>query len=136
MAGEHDEVEYDSVGDPILAVLVGMADREEASFSVSLTVAGVLVTGHVVGAGTYLRTLALQLRDAGGQPLDEVMEGLAEDYPSEPEFADDSDVEPVPALYLHLRDAVIWTGSQPFEAALWRCRLEAVDGFSFEMLGL
>jgi len=128
-------VEGDVRTDPILRLWVEEANAGGANETVTLWVAGTIVTGTLAAAYEYLEDLAASWSKApGGEKLAANYSALAL---QEKERVDllGGERDDLPASYIHLRNAkVLPAGANTpssGDGSSWRGRLDRVDGFSF-----
>jgi hypothetical protein len=140
-----------------LAFLVGFVNRTPLSFTITLNVSGLLVSGTVVGGKEYFEGVAEVVSQ--GFPTEENLQGLirqliaapAEIYVTHDKSGSKSSTtdEQQPAAvdasaeddeqspgFIHLKDARFWSpaGPLPFSqqrGIWWRGRIQAIDGFIF-----
>ena len=136
-----------AANDPDLASIVQITDAFGLEYDVVLTLAGLVVSGTLIGA----RAHAAQVADlVQGEDPDETFRGAlagrfrqrAEDLRDggagsklgalDPEGPEGEDLEPMPSVaYVHLRDVTVLPGSGgATHLDLWRGRLADVAGWS------
>ena len=126
--------------DWFLQSLVSIVNNESASIPITLSVGGLLISGEMIGGKTYFNEFARQFKDSfkdlnskTAATIEESFKRLGEVYDLIPQKAQEHASLPEPRL-IHLRNAQTYhAGGSPIpaeEGALWRGRLEAVDGFS------
>ena len=132
--------------DWLLQSLVSIVNNESASIPITLSVGGLLIAGEMIGGKTYFNEFARQFKAGLGEIskqtagiIEESFIRLGDVYDRIPQAAQGHPSVPAPRL-IHLRKAQTYpAGGNPIpsdEGALWRGRLEAVDGFSLGRLSL
>jgi len=142
----NDEVESrgaDSVHgvDHHLAELVGIVNRSNGEFAITLTVGGMLISGLLTGGKRYHEEFAEQFLKGMGdlepetsEPIKEFFKGFGAIYARQ-----EGDEMPEPlTTFIHLREARFFVpGAAPVPAnggVLWRGRLVKVDGYHLGIL--
>jgi hypothetical protein len=125
--------------DRFLSALVQVLEASRGNWvGVTLSVKGLVVSGVAVSSSEYLRGVAAELREAGGQDgaqsVAEALEGLAGTI----DQARDTPETSARPEFIHLKNARILAGSQmvPPSGMWWRARLSEVDGFTVGLLSL
>ena len=106
-----------------------IAANNGLSFSITLNVGGILISGLLIGGKEYFQEFGRVFQDAHPNDPDRTYEksiqALGDIY-------DGSDAKE-PPLYIHLKDAKFYSGGigsgTPKDGALWRGRISSVDGF-------
>lgn len=113
--------------DPILEALVQQVEAG-ASFSITLHVGGLVVSGTLVNLEAFLELQAAAIRDRG---VGEGVEGMAALFDRMCELVRDSDRDrdDFTPRYINLSDVTTFAGAQTFKTTLWRGPLSAVDGW-------
>jgi hypothetical protein len=128
--------------DWLLDTLVRLVNSTpDAAFGITLNVAGVIVSGHLISGRDYMERLGRDLTDgvrsSGTAPehVVRIVDGF--NKLGETQYGGEIDQQP-PAGYIHLRDAIFFAPNQgqvsTLDAALWRGKLASVDGFAFGVL--
>jgi hypothetical protein len=131
--------------DPLLELVVNMLDRTGPTrFTATVSIAGSVLSGHLIGEPEYLRLYAEQwpllfrndpeTADVMRIPYLERSKKLAEDLQAA--GLNDPDMAP---RFAHFRDARWVTGGQLMPSAggfLVRVRLDRIDAFSFGAFGV
>jgi len=117
--------------DWILAWLVGLAERG-LEISITLTVGGKLISGHIIGGRKFFDGLAELTKGASANEAG-YQEVMAENFLSWQEVYPKSedipkDHVPHPA-FIHLSNANVQLGNNFVKANFWRGKLTSVDGF-------
>jgi hypothetical protein len=138
--------------DWLLSILIATANRVPLSFGITLNVPGGLVSGTVVSGNEFFHGVAAEMSKVGeaGEELAKVMREIAVSrYPmtqlQPPDEREEDDAEPEldtdPGYkgvgYIHLKDARIYSASQPIpgdRGVWWRGKLGDVAGFCFGTL--
>jgi len=133
--------------DPMLNLIVNLAETVGVEFPITLFVNGSTITGVVINYKTYLREIIGAMREGreGSNELGRVfidtftgaMEKRAEEIPDLLSEEDEEEKHP-PRRFIHLRNARVIAGSNFFptqgRGLIWRGRISSVDGFSFGTL--
>jgi hypothetical protein len=132
--------------DWLLQSLISIVNNESASIPITLSVGGLLISGDMIGGKTYFNEFARQFKDGFTDISSETAATIEESFQRLGDIYDPLQKGPqgnVPLAQphlVHLRDARIYHSgaSRAFseKSALWRGRLEAVDGFSLGRLSL
>ena len=125
-----------NTSDWFLQTLVGMSNNSDVSFSITLNVGGVLVSGELIGGEEYFNGFANDLKMAG-LPANaaDLFKKFGDIYVKQREQkeANQDDNTIPPPQYIHLKNARIFhPGGNPIptnRGVWWRGRLDAVDGF-------
>jgi hypothetical protein len=135
---EFEETEGASLSvDLMLETFVCLAEEQDLSLGVTLTIHGLLISGNIISFQKYLEGIAQGFESAtGNQKIGQI---LAESYRNASQeylkIRKDEGLEELPPrLYIHLSNAKFIFGNTivPTETGVyWRGRLEEVDGFSF-----
>jgi len=132
--------------DWFLQSLVSIVNNESANIPITLSVGGLLISGEMIGGKTYFNEFARQFKDGFREissqtatTIEESFKKLGDVYDLIPTEAQAQAAVPDPRL-IHLRNAQTYhSGGNPIPSeagALWRGRLDAVDGFSLGRLSL
>jgi hypothetical protein len=122
--------------DWFLRFLVQTVNGTEISYTITLNVGGLLVSGELIGGHKYFEGISEELKKAG---LDSegagLIKSLGDYYIKDREEEQDSASKTFkPPVCIHLRNAQIFhPGGTPIptnHSIWWRGRLNAVDGFS------
>ena len=117
--------------DVLLAALTRATAEDGFGIGLSLATHGVMVSGQTISPGDWLKLHAeesVARGDAGADFMTELAAGAG----GQPMQKTDIEADPRETYgYLHLKDAVVYSGSQSFAVALWRVPLKAVDGWRF-----
>jgi hypothetical protein len=146
-------VDVNTEPDGMLSTFVGLANRIELEFGVTLHVSGIIISGTLISFGTYLKSVAESVRMMNAPPghetgaesfaasfdhlYEEYQAGIAE-FSSRASGGEDDLPSGQPwDPYIHLRDAVVWApGAQPtLPKTLWRGRLSHVSAWSIGTFG-
>ena len=115
------------MSDPLLKRLIESRENsgQDLGSAVTLSVAGVLVSGTMIRRAAYLSALASQFTAASklapGQEVEMHLDVFAEIEESSGEASD----------YVHLMDVVVQSGNFGIDLPLWRVPLASVDGFQY-----
>lgn len=133
---ECEEAEEASLSvDPMLETFVSLAEEQDISLGVTLTIHGLLISGNIISFQKYLEGIAQGLESAtGNQKIGQI---LAESYRNaSQEYSETRREEGLeelpPRQYIHLSDAKFRFGDSvvsPGTGVYWRGRLDEVDGF-------
>lgn len=134
--------------DPLLRLLVSVANEHGVHLSVTLSVGGMLVSGMLVGNSHYFEGISTMLRTASAdEQMSRVRDVIADSFgkvgeqlrprQASTDAAESANSERGPSpSHIHLRDARFYGGPGNLvpllnneEGAWWRGRLEAVDGW-------
>lgn len=108
--------------------------ESETTFSITLNVGGILVSGELIGGKHYFNGFAntLKMSEFPSDAAD-VFKDFGEIYTKQREKKEDDKETNPPPQYIHLRNARIFhPGGRPIptnQGVWWRGRLQAVDGF-------
>lgn len=119
--------------DPILKTFVRLAEEQNLSLGVTLTIHGLLISGNIISYQKYLEGIAQGFESATGnqeigQILAESFRNASQEYM---EIRREEGLEELPPpLYIHLSDARFMSGNTIVQKGVyWRGRLDEVDGF-------
>lgn len=134
---EFEETEEASLSvDLMLETFVCLAEEQDVSLGVTLTIHGLLISGNIISLQKYLEGIAQGFESTtSNQKIGQI---IAESYLNATQeylkIRTDGGLEELPPrLYIHLSDANFIFGNTivPTETGVyWRGRLEKVDGFS------
>lgn len=117
-------------GDFILELLIGIAEKDNA-IPITLNVGGLIVSGFLISQAAYFKEFMY------GAMYRQYQKGIEED----PTLAESKEAESETRLhkFIHLRNAkIFYPGQKPIpgegDGFLWRGRIAAVDGYSYERL--
>ena len=112
--------------DPMLVALMRLAEHG-ITITVTLSVNGTALSGHVIGQQQYLQKVRKQFNS---HVHEENWPGLFDILSLFEDVSEESN-----ELYLHLAKAApqIASGSKEMPKGLWRIKLSEIDGFSFGM---
>lgn len=132
--GLNDFVSKDWALDLLLDEMFGHLDQnQDTSFSITLNVGGVIVSGLAIPSDAWAGLFASRLSEAH-QQSGEVFQELWNRFRADTkEKMKDRDAEGLPVLarrYIHLRDARVFSGAGVLEMGLWRGLVEEVSGWS------
>lgn len=126
----------DEDADWFLQNLVSSVNKGAVSFTITLNVGGLLVSGMLISGRTYFKEFGSQFEDAfpsdgeKERTIEKAIHNLTKIY-DEPESGEGSSQPP--PRYIHLRDAKFYHpslgGAMPSQGILWRGRLNVVEGF-------
>jgi hypothetical protein len=109
----------------------------EKGLKVSLTIScrGTVISGTLVSTNEYFAYVGRQFSASPSEAAREIGQALqsAQATGAFEEVSDSSDVSPEPR-YVHLVDASLCSGAHKEQSqgpAAWRCRLDAVDAWTF-----
>ena len=148
-------------GDAILRHILGLVHYELLHPEITIAVNGLLVTGKAISEVEYLGEFVGRNKATYGPLISQVTESLVRRYRLRCSEIDEvriaerwdvdaqydiDDLDKVDELvdqvagnieHVYLRDARFFTtgNSSPVSVNLWRCRLDAVDGFSIDETG-
>ncbi len=112
--------------DPYLVDLVDYVNRSGAHVPLRVSVAGALLSAHLIPAAEWMRMQSADpARHEGAEWLAYRLAQMAQDLPGSATPFDDGDEAELPR-YCHLAEMA---AGQPTGAS-WRVRLAAVDGWS------
>ncbi|MEQ9000526.1 MAG: gas vesicle accessory protein GvpU [Coleofasciculus sp. B1-GNL1-01] len=133
---EFEKTEVTSLSvDLMLETFVSLAEEQDFSLGVTLTVHGLLISGHIISFQKYLEGIAQSFESAtGNQKIGQI---IAESYRNASqeysEIRRAQGIEELPTRrYIHLSDARFRFGDSvvsPGTGVYWRGRLDEVDGF-------
>ena len=131
---EFEETEEASLSvDPMLDKFVSLAEEQDISLGVTLTIHGLLIAGNIISFQKYLEGIAQGFESAtGNQKIGQI---IAESYRNASQeylkIRTEQGLEELPhRLYIHLSDAKFMCGNGTVQTGVyWRGRLEEVDGF-------
>lgn len=125
--------------DEILKHLVQRTEETGGGNSITLSLHGIIVTGTMIRSKVYYETISTVL-DKRRKVLnkDRYFNKRWKDYKDEyksfiealKKKADDN-IQTHENENLHLEDVKLWQSSTSYALPLWRCKLSAIDGFSF-----
>lgn len=111
--------------DNVLEAFVEAANKDEFTLDISLLVNGAIVSGTLVSAKEYFKSLSKTFKDGN-----DTAEDFSEKFSSASDSADSTDAK---VQYIHLKDTRIYLGdSKPTPSTgkiLWRGELNKVDSF-------
>ena len=121
--------------DPMLKTFVRLAEEQNLSLGVTLTIHGLLISGNIISYQRYIEGIAQGFESATGNQ--EIGQILAESYRNVSQeylkIRKEEGLEELPYLqYIHLFDARFRFGNSvvpPETGVYWRGRLDEVDGF-------
>ncbi|AJD92523.1 gas vesicle protein GvpU [Jeotgalibacillus malaysiensis] len=112
--------------DNVLESFVQAANKYEFTLDISLNINGAVVTGTMISAGEYFKSLSEEFAEGN-----EVAEKLAEQLSETGENAESNAGSE--ANFIHLKDTKIYNGDSKATPSkgkiLWRGKLDEVDGF-------
>lgn len=129
------------ITDDVLQFLLWFVDQREqqGDLSLTVTVGGTLVTGLLIGEQEYFSRVGTMFSRGVPGLSAESRESLDRFWSTWVDRREQSPEDKVRLAFLHLADAHVIVGDGigvPRPAGvLWRCRLDAVDGYFFEQLG-
>jgi hypothetical protein len=111
-------------------------EEEHQEFSITLNVAGMLITGDLISYDTYLKDFL----DGAIAKAFQTVEKQYKSFKQEMEEID-KEAEEKPHNFIHLKNAKFIIPGQPpvpgeQEGTLWRGRLSSVDGFVIGKLAI
>lgn len=111
--------------DFLLRYLTRLADHG-AKMNIMLNVHGLVITGELVGNGTYLHEMERTVikDDEIEEKMDDFFNKMQE------KFTKETGVDDFESGYIHMRDVTIQAGENEIKQPLWRGRASQVDGFS------
>jgi hypothetical protein len=121
--------------DLMLETFVSLAEEQDFSFGVTLTIHGLLISGNIISFQKYLEGIAQGFESAtGNQKIGQI---IAESYRNASqeysEIRREQGLEELPPRrYIHLSDARFRFGTSvvpPGTGVYWRGKLDEVDGF-------
>src|SRR5688500_18567887 len=122
--------------DLLLNVLLGLLSSTVTNFGLTVVVSGTLVSGQAIDRDVLLEEWLTKLNNAsggGGIGVSRAFRFNIEEYGGAYSVADDlTDVDK--PSYVHLRDAVAFSGSTPYTLGLFRARLSEIGGWSLGQL--
>lgn len=118
--------------DVTLSVLVKLANHQGTELPIRLTVSAGVISGTLIGGGTYFREIADVVAGEGNEVEEDSLAGglasIGEEY--ERRAREESPDERGTA-YIHLRDAELYDASGgSLHIGWWRGRLTSVSGWS------
>jgi hypothetical protein len=116
----------------MLEMFVSLAEEEDISLGVTLTIHGLLISGNIISFQKYIEGIAQGFESATGNQI--IGRIIAESYrDASREYLNRKDEgleELPPPLYIHLSDARFMSSSGIIRTGVyWRGRLDEVDGF-------
>jgi hypothetical protein len=125
------------ISDVILVVFARMANRDELSLSLTVSVPGGVVSGRLIGGRQYFRALDTLVRESGLARGLGLEEGMSDAYPTDEEAEGSNDG--LPPMFLHFMDARLWGAApRPMPSGgrghLYRVRLEDVTAWTLGSL--
>jgi len=126
-ASDFPDVKTES-GDFILELLIGIAEKDNA-IPITLNVGGLIVSGFLISQAAYFKEFMY------GAMYRQYQKGIEE----VPALAESKEAESSLRQFIHLRNAkIFYPGQKPIpgegDGFLWRGRIAAVDGYSYERL--
>lgn len=127
--------------DGVLRIFTYLANHYGISFSITLSVGGLLISGMIISRDEYMKSLTGSIRENISKWQDEVKKFLESEIFEpliQPISYRDVGEELTNIKYIHLNDAKVFnTGGKPIPTGggfLWRGRISSVDGFSIGKL--
>ncbi len=111
--------------EPALSALGAMAAQDRMSFSLTLAVDGMLVSGTAVSFNTFLGGLEDGFAELGTHLSVLLSQGIGT-------LKTQLDPQSPPPDVLYLRDVTIWAPGGVRSISWWACRLSAVSGWWIE----
>jgi hypothetical protein len=131
--------------DWFLQGLVSLATRVDMDYPVTLSVGGLLISGHVISGKRYFECLACEVVSGLGDVDPAIKEAFAKikdlgEMYSAPVEGESGLRELERPEYIHLQNARIFHPGMAVpiptnRGMLWRGRLDAIDGFTLGALG-
>ena len=125
--------------DPMLQAFAAVAERSPLELGVTLNVNGLIITGFIISQANYFNALIEGLGSIESQneevkdSLQTFLKQLKEKLTGSSDSRDGEDNQPLPK-FIHLRNVKIYPsegkGMPTYGEALWRGKVDAVDGFS------
>ncbi|AFZ17068.1 gas vesicle accessory protein GvpU [Allocoleopsis franciscana] len=133
-AREFEEAEGASLSvDLMLETFVSLAEVQDISLGVTLTIHGLLISGNIISFQKYLEGIAQGFESAtGNQKIGQIIAESYRNASQEYSKVRREQEELPPRQYIHLSDARFRFGDSvvsPGTGVYWRGRLDEVDGF-------
>jgi hypothetical protein len=110
---------------------------EDTGISMTVSFSGTVVSGTAIGKRAFFRLVTEAFLLGETTATEEEKQKTAQFMnpfagPLTPEQEEEiAEAEKLPPQFIHLKDAVIYTGTREIQDALWRGKLSEVSGFSF-----